>query len=237
MRFVWSEDDVLSVLKAARSIAQRAQEMGIVHLSSEHREPVYHVGAVLADAALQAGLNYRSVVKTRVDRIVQEFPEAATLSGLFKAIGSVGVNEFLRWQHHTKVSRFISLAELLRDEGVDDFGQLRAWLEIPACREQLRAIRGVGPKTVDYICGLVGLEFIAVDRHIRAFASDAGVNVANYEFIQIAVAYAADLLGVSRRHFDASIWIYVSDRKAGRQQQCAFQRPLGEVVAAGELTL
>jgi hypothetical protein len=170
-------------------------------------------------------------VKVRIDRIVQEFPEAATLSGMFNAIASIGAAEFLRWHHHTKLSRFVCLAELLRTESIDDFHQLRTWLQSPACREKLRAIHGVGPKTVDYLCGLVGLDFIAVDRHIRAFASDAGVPAADYDFLQTVISYAADLLGVSRRNFDASIWTYVSSQKAGPQARTSLQLPFDGPIA------
>ena len=168
MSFPKSESDALSALSSARLVAQLAQEKGIVRRYPSYREPLYHVGAILADAALRAGLNSRTVVKVRIDRIVENFPEAATLSGMFNAIASIGVAEFLRWHHHTKVARFVCLAELLRDESIDDYYQLRAWLQNPACRGKLRAIHGVGPKTVDYLCGLVGLDFIAVDRHIQS---------------------------------------------------------------------
>jgi hypothetical protein len=154
MSFPKSECDVLTALSAARLIVQLAQEKGVVRHNLLYREPLYHVGAILADAALQTGLNYRTFVKVRIDRIVQHFPDAATLSGMHKTIASIGVAEFLRWHHHTKVSRFLCLTELLRNESIDDFHELRAWLQNPACREKLRAIHGVGPKTVDYLCGL-----------------------------------------------------------------------------------
>jgi hypothetical protein len=231
MSFPKSECDVLSALSSARLVVQLAQEKGVVRHNLSYREPLYHVGAILADAALQAGLNYRTVVRVRIDRIIQDFPEAATLSGMFNAIDSIGVAEFLRWNHHTKVSRFVCLAELLRNESIDDFHQWRTWLQNPACREKLRAIHGVGPKTVDYLCGLVGLDFIAVDRHIRAFASDAGVTAADYDFLQTVISYAADLLGVSRRHFDASIWTYVSNQKAGPQGRTTLQLPFDGSIA------
>lgn len=231
MSFPRSERDVLSALSSARLVAQLAQEKGVVRHNLSYREPLYHVGAILADAALQAGLNYRTVVKVRIDRIVQDFPEAVTLSGTFNAIASIGVTEFLRWHHHTKVSRFVCLAELLRNERIDDFHQLRTWLTNPGCREKLRAIHGVGPKTVDYLRGLVGLDFVAVDRHIRAFASDAGVMAADYEFLQTVISYAADLLGVSRRHFDASIWTYVSNQKVGPQERTTLQLPFDGAIA------
>jgi hypothetical protein len=231
MSFPKSESDVLSALSCARLVVELAEKKGVVSRNPSYREPLYHIGAILADAALQAGLNYRTVVKVRIDRIVQIFPEAETLSGTFDAIESIGVADFLRWYHHTKVSRFVCLAELLRNESINDFHQLRAWLQNPACREKLRAIHGVGPKTVDYLCGLVGLDYIAVDRHIRAFASDAGVTTADYDFLQIVVSYAADLLGVSRRHFDASIWIYVSNQRAAPKRPIALQLPFDGSIA------
>jgi thermostable 8-oxoguanine DNA glycosylase len=153
-------------------------------------------------------------VKVRVDRIRHLFPEAVTLSGVFASIERMGVADFLLWRHPTKVARFICLTELLREQSLEDVVELRAWLQTPNSRAKLMGIKGVGPKTADYLCGLVGLDYIAVDRHIRTFASDAGVAVADYDSLQVIVSYAADLLGVSRRDFDASIWKYVSERKA-----------------------
>jgi hypothetical protein len=231
MSFPKSESDVLSALSSARLVVQLAQEKGVVRHNPAHREPLYHVGAILADAALQAGLNYRTVVKVRVDRIVLDFPEAATLSGTYEAFATIGAAEFLQWHHHTKLSRFVCLAELLRNESIDDFDELRTWLQNPSCREKLRAIHGVGPKTVDYLCGLVGLDFIAVDRHIRTFANDAGVKAADYDFLQMVVSYAADLLGISRRHFDASIWTYVSNQKAGVDRRGTLELPIDGSIA------
>jgi hypothetical protein len=213
-----SESDTLSALTSARLVARLAEEKGVVHGNPLYREPLYHVGAILADASLQAGLNYKTVVKVRVDRIIAQFPGAATLTGTFQAIAAEGITNFLSWHHHAKVERFVGLAELLRDEEIDDFNQLRSWLQNATCRVKLRAIHGIGPKTVDYLCGLVGLDYVAVDRHIKTFANDAGVLTADYDVLQTVMSYAADLLGVSRRHFDASIWNYVATQKTSALQ-------------------
>ena len=222
MNFPRSESDTLAALTSARLVAQLAENKGVVRGNAWYREPLCHVGAILADASLQAGLNYKTVVRVRVDRIVAQFPEAATLTGTFQIIAAEGATYFLNWHHHTKVERFVYLAELLRSEEVDDFDQLRSWLQNAKCRVKLRAIHGIGPKTVDYLCGLVGLDYVAVDRHIRTFANDAGVAAADYDFLQTVMSYAADLLGVSRRHFDASIWAYVANQRAA-QGQAALQ--------------
>jgi len=214
MKTTRTEKDILDALDHARLVVVHAEQKGIVHGDLMFREPVNHIGAVLADAALQAGLNYNSVVRVRVDRIHRLFPEAATLSGVFASVKRIGVADFLLWYHPTKVARFIRLTELLREQGLEDVPDLRTWLQNPNSRPKLLAIKGIGPKTADYLGGLVGLDYIAVDRHIRTFASDAGVDVADYDSLQVIVSYAADLLGVSRRDFDASIWNYVSGRQA-----------------------
>ena len=71
-------------------------------------------------------------------------------------------------------------------------------------------MKGIGPKTVDYLACLVGADCIAVDRHIRGFAEAAGLENNGYEYLRQVFSFAADLLDVSRREFDARIWHYQS---------------------------
>jgi len=169
-----------------------------------------HLGAVLADSILQAGLRYETVVKIRVERIVQYFPEAATLGGTARLIDRGEVAEFLLWKHPQKIERFINLVRTLERHGIDDTYQLRLWLQHAQWRKDLLAIAGVGPKTVDYLSCLVGVDCIAVDRHVRAFAKCAGISIGDYYTLQRVVSYAADLVGMSRRDFDSWIWRTVS---------------------------
>jgi hypothetical protein len=53
---------------------------------------------------------------------------------------------------------------------------------------------------------LVGMDSVAVDRHVRAFARRVGVLEDDYDFLKTVFCYAADLLSVSRRQFDAWVW-------------------------------
>lgn len=209
---------VLNTLASARLVVTHAERLGIDCGPSTFREPVNHLGAILADSALQAGLNYRTVVKVRVDRIKALFPEAANLSGVFDLIGRGGVCDFLLWRHPVKVSRFISLAEALGEHGIEDVLLLQERLLDVGFRDRLLAINGVGPKTVDYLCCLVGLDCVAIDRHIRVFASNAGVQITDYYALKTIISYAADLLGVSRRDFDAWIWGHLSQKQESTHQ-------------------
>src|SRR6266550_8909509 len=120
MRTTRTEKDILGALAHARLVVSHAEQKGIARNNTTFREPVNHLGAVLADAALQAGLNYDTVIKVRVDRIRELFPEAATLSGVFAAIERTGVTDFLLWRHPTKLARFTCLTEWLREQGLED---------------------------------------------------------------------------------------------------------------------
>ena len=139
------------------------------------RPTASHLGAVLADAVLQAGLNYRTVIRPRIARIQTNYPQAARLSGVNSIIERGLVSDFLLWKHPTKVSRFTRLASLLGANSVEDTNDLRQWLKHRRSKDQLLSLSGVGPKTYDYMCCLVGIDRIAVDRHIRTFTRDAGV--------------------------------------------------------------
>jgi hypothetical protein len=174
---------------------------------------------VLADAVLQAGLNYETVVRMRVMRIESQFPETATLSGLIELIERGGASDLLLWKHPTKLTRFVCLAKFLAMRGIETTDELKRWLCVSGARTDLLRLNGIGPKTCDYLCCLVGIDGVAVDRHLKRFASEAGVSVRDYECLKSVVGYAADLLGMSRRDFDAWIWRTVSIRKANISEQ------------------
>jgi len=213
MRTASSSFGIIDTLAYARQVVAYAERIGFASGPNIVRTPMHHLGAILADSVLQAGINHKKIVRPRIDRIQQLFPEAAILSGIFASIDRVGLSDFLLWHHPAKPARFMALVELLRHQDIENVSQLQRWLLTEGCRHKLIAINGIGPKTVDYLCALVGHDCVAVDRHIRTFAKAAGVDVADYSSIQAVVSYAADLLGVSRRALDAWIWMYQSERQ------------------------
>ncbi len=197
---------VLEQLSLARRVADHANRLGVHEAPLLSRPASDHIGAVLADSILQAGVNYQTVVRTRIERIYSEFPEAAILSGVTELIDREGVEFFLQWKHPTKIQRFSMLARYLAVQEIETIAEFRGWLCLGSARENLLSLNGIGPKTCDYMCGLVGIDCIAVDRHIVRFAADAGVHVADYESLKLVVSFAADLLGIKRRDFDGWIW-------------------------------
>lgn len=212
--------DRLEVLRAARCVADYASNQGVPNAYEVRRSTYIHAGALLADAVLQSGLSYRSVVFPRVKRILSEFPDADRVKGLFQIVGMGGSAFLLNWKHPTKLDRFEHIVFFLHRSNLDTIEDIREALNYEEFCIDLQSIKGVGPKTIDYMRCLVGIESIAVDRHIRTFAIRAGVNVDDYNFLRNTFCFAADLLSISRREFDAWVWSLEARRSS---QQLALE--------------
>src|SRR5438270_9800289 len=101
-----------------------------------------------------------------VERIRRTYPEAATVSGVKDIVEQGRANEFLDWRHPAKITRFVQFVAILNSDGVECARDLRRWLRGCGARNRLLRLHGIGPKTYDYICCLVGMDCIAVDRHV-----------------------------------------------------------------------
>lgn len=176
-------------------------------------EPEYeHMGALLTDAVLQAGINYENVVHPRALWVRNHYPEAVTTSGFLNVLEAKGYQEVLNWNDDVKPNTLKRLDTFLRDRNVETVEDLKAWLSRPQSNKELQAIKGVGPKTADYLPILAGLPAVAVDRHIVKFCGAAGIDKKG---IRKAVKEAAAELDVDEGCLDYSIWFYMS--QAGKQ--------------------
>ncbi len=200
------KNETLEVLLAARQIADFANILGVNDSPVTYRFQYNHLGAVIADSVLQAGLNYTSVVRPRVARILNAYPYTTTIDKLLQLVDNDQTGHFLNWNHIAKKSRFNLVVRFMHDVGINEIGCLRRYLHDDIFCSRLQNIHGIGPKTVDYMACLVGIESIAVDRHIRNFAKRVGIETSDYQFLKRVFCVAADLLSVSRRDFDAWVW-------------------------------
>lgn len=196
----------IEVLLVARRIADQAKQEGALFAKKHPRATCEHLGAVLADSVLQAGLNYTTVVRPRVATILRAFPSHDTVSSLVSLIDTGHTEAFLNWRHHEKVKRFETLVFFLQRRGVEDAQDLRSKLTSDEFCDAIQTVNGIGPKTVDYMACLVGIDSIAVDRHVRSFAKSVGVENGDYHFLRQSFCCAADLLSLPRREFDAWLW-------------------------------
>ncbi len=180
-----------------------------------------HMGATIADAILQAGTNYDAVVRPRVRGILESYPEAVTTSAFKRLIDEQGLKTILLWNDDEKPNRILALTQFFLDQGIQTEHDLAAWLADDANRPKLLHVRGVGPKTVDYLKILVGLQTAAVDRYVFRLLEEAGVDVANYDEAREVVNFAADAMEVERAYFDHSIWRYMSQRDKKSSRPCS----------------
>lgn len=172
-----------------------------------------HMGAILTDAILQAGLNYRTVVAPRVNNVINRYPQANTTVSFLNVIIRDGANRVINWNHHEKPRRLHELSALLFEYRINTEDELREWLINSYSQELLLDIKGVGPKTVDYLKKLVNIQSVAIDRHIRKFVSNSGIHYGEYSEIKKVVEFTADLLDVHRSCLDYAIWSYMSTKK------------------------
>ena len=194
------------VLLTARRIADFAREEGALAQRYQPRASCDHMGAVIADAVLQAGLNYATVVRPRVLNILRNFPAEHRVSALVRLVSENKTAAFLNWHHPEKISRFERLVDFLMRRNIELVQDLQTHLLQDDFCDALSGIKGIGPKTIDYMACLVGIDSIAVDRHVRTFAKRAGIEHDDYSFLRQTFCYAADLLTLPRRDFDAWIW-------------------------------
>jgi hypothetical protein len=194
----------------ARKLAVFASSLAGFQLSEKSRHSYCHMGATITDTILQAGLNYRTVVQPRVNRLLQEYPEAETTTGFRNLIGFHGLKNLIAWSHPEKPRRILEMTWFFSNEGLDTELSLREWLLRPGNPGLLYCLKGVGAKTVDYLKMLVGIPTVPIDRHVRLFVQTAGLRYTRYADVQQVVQLAADNMGINRSSFDWAVWSYVS---------------------------
>lgn len=172
----------------------------------------HHMGALIVDASLQAGLSYSTVVAPRVDRVLTAWPSADTTSRFLDCCLRWGLVDVLQWTHPEKLQRALRLTMLLRSARVETVQDLAQWAPSAEGRRALLGTSGIGPKTADYIAGLAGAPSVAIDRHLVNFAREAGVSALEYEALADLYRSAACELGVALSALDRAIWAAMAER-------------------------
>jgi hypothetical protein len=170
------------------------------------------MGATIADAVLQAGISYETVVRPRVDRLIASYPEAKTTSVLAQLVADKGASEVLQWRSGRKLETFAALIDLFLENKIENEDELRAWLERPDNIQRLKRIKGIKDKSANYLQILVGTQNVAVDRHLFRFLAEAGLPTTVYSEAHQLIHDASIVLGVEPSILDHSIWRFMSRR-------------------------
>jgi hypothetical protein len=204
-----------TAVKSRQAAAQTIADFLATIVATEtrfERTGYSHMGATLTDTVLQAGLNYRSVVLPRVQYVLKMYPQAVTTSSFWQVLRDVGPGTVLRWSHPEKIERLIRLIDLFRSRMLETELDVATWLCSTAASNELLSVKGVGPKTVDYLKILVGIPSVAVDRHVKTLFRIVGLEYKDYDDFKSVIYHAAEILNVQPQILDGIIWQYVSVR-------------------------
>jgi hypothetical protein len=159
-----------------------------------------------------------------VNRLLAQHPEAATTSAFSKLLELEGAGSVLQWNGTRKIATLNKLVALLVSERIETEDELRMWLESPQNLMRLQVIDGIADKTAHYLQILVGIQGIAIDRHLQGFLAEAGVRCSTYNEARQVLDETASLLAVAPSDLDYSIWSYMSTRESRTQKRFCASR-------------
>ncbi|MFB7370324.1 hypothetical protein ACFC0D_10820 [Streptomyces sp. NPDC056222] len=165
-----------------------------------------HMGAVICDTSFQARRKYRSTILPRLLQLQAAWPDAVTVRGFRNRLATEDLAIAMNFNSPSRVATAHAITELLAARGVDTRDDLHEWLGHQDNRAALRTVKGVGPKSVDYIGNLVGRSQVAVDTHLRSFAATAGVAGLTYAELRAVYEEAAALLGHEPGGLEHAVW-------------------------------
>ncbi|WP_189397021.1 hypothetical protein [Streptomyces sp. FBKL.4005] len=165
-----------------------------------------HMGAVICDVSFQPRCKYERTLRPRLLDLQLSWPDASTVRGFQHRLATEDLAVAMKFNHAQKVATAHAITDLLAAHGVDTREDLRTWLHHQDNRAALRTVKGVGPKSIDYIGNLVGRSHVAVDVHLRAFAVDAGVPDLPYDQLRAVYEEAAVLLGHDKGGLEHAVW-------------------------------
>lgn len=175
--------------------------------------PYQHMGASIADASLQAGVKYNSVVAPRVRAIRKNYPHVTTTSQFVDLADQEPLAKILNWKHPEKLRRAREALSFFKSENIETESDLYVWIEKPENKPRLMALRGIGPKTFDYYRMIAGHRTVAIDRHLLGFLKTAGVECKTYSEAHQLLTETAAFLGRDASSLDYSIWKYQSEKQ------------------------
>lgn len=177
------------------------------------KTPYYHMGATITDAVLQAGLNYNNVVYPRVKNLLYQYSQYRTTCDFIILFQTIPLEDLIEWKNERKLNLIKGLSWFFQDNNIQNEDQLSSWLKNEFNVALLAGIKGIGPKTIDYLKMLSGNQAIAIDRHLFCFLRLAGVVVNSYEEARVIYEDAAKRLCLTDYEIDRKIWLFMSSKQ------------------------
>ena len=171
-----------------------------------------NMGATIIDGILQAGLNYKTVVKPRVDKFKNEYRDIKTTTQFYNLIQSKNLSEIINLKGQ-KLERIETLVKFLKNEKVETEDDFYLWLSKEEHTLFLSNLKGIKTKTIEYFKILTGHKnTVAVDVRLRNFISLCcnGIEITSDKFAYEILMRVAEKLRIEPATLDFSIWTYMT---------------------------
>lgn len=169
-----------------------------------------NMGATIIDGVLQAGINYKSTVKPRVESFLAKYPNSVTTTQFIDIFERETVSKLINWKSSAKTERIEVLSRFLQERCIETTEEFGVWLSKESNITEIKKLSGIKCKTADYFKILTGHQTNAVDRHLIGFIKQSGTDVTGYKEAQTIISLAALKLNIEESLFDHSIWKYMS---------------------------
>jgi hypothetical protein len=182
------------------------------------------MGATLIDGVLQAGLNYKTVVKPRVDKFKNEYRTVKTTTQFYELIIKEDLSQIINMKGQ-KIDRIINLVKFLKNEKVETEDDLFDWISNTDNQLSLSNLKGIKSKTIDYLKILSGhKDAIAIDVRLINFIKMACPEIGDFtkEYARELLIKTSQKLIVEPATLDFSIWTFmtkVSSSKISQQKE------------------
>ena len=206
----WSRINLVKTNAHATSLVTYLKSQGITTPETV-KQGWDHVGGIIIDAVLQARRNYANVVRPRVTSFINSYPEASTTSGFLSLIKHQDLKDLIQFQSDNRATIAHEIATCFSNRELETAADIRACVQLHDEKvdlmKDLRRIRGVGPKTTNYIGVLIGdPDSFAIDSRIFRVLTAAGLPDLNYRQAEEVVRETAAILGWSVGALDATLW-------------------------------
>lgn len=203
----------LTTQEKARKLKEYIENLKGFEIVTELDGNYNNMGATIIDGILQAGMNYKTVVKPRVIEYLNKYPAVITTSDFASLTKKIPISELIKWKKDSaKTKRISGLISFFLSKNIETQKDLNKWLLSKDNISEFRKQDGIGDKTADYFKILSGHNNVsAIDRHLFNFLERAGIINTNYSETQAIISATAKLLNIDESYLDHSIWKYMSE--------------------------
>lgn len=174
-----------------------------------------NMGATIIDGILQAGLNYKNVVKPRVDSFKDKYRNLKTTSQFYDLISKNDLSEIVKMRGQ-KIERIHALVQFLKNQKVETEDDFYDWLSDKDNLLLLSSLKGIKNKTIDYLKILTGhKETVAIDSRLLNFIKISCPELDNldYEVAKNILMQVAKKINVEPATLDFSIWQFMGEKR------------------------